>query len=138
MRLLLCAILVFLSVQCFSQNYTKPVNTPAGPKWLANSAGTELKKASICYFTSLGCETLGIILVSEGAIQAANAQTNNTNNTTSTAGAGPTLLGSGLLITGAVFNILAWVHINHAGRLMESQKISFGNTKNGIGLTYNF
>lgn len=138
---LLTLLTLLLFTPCFSQmSPMAPHAAPAGHKWLASTPGAELAKAGRCHFIGLGCEALGVIFISAGVAQQYNAPQNvtGTSNTTSTAGAGDQLIGSLLFITGGVFNIMAWVHINHAGRLMDVNKVSFGGTKNGIGLTYNF
>lgn len=140
--LLLTALSLLLFTPCFSQIMKAPPQhgAEAGPKWLSSTPGLELKKAGRSHFIALGCETFGVLLISAGAAQQYSAPQNVTgsSNTTSTAGAGDEAIGSLLLITGGVFNILAWVHINHAGKLMEGNKVTFGSTKNGIGLTYKF
>lgn len=139
MKKILFCLLAFISICSVSEIKAQPqYTTPpsSGPKWLNNTPGTELKKAGTCHFIAVGCEAAGVLLISYGLAQAQS--TYNATNRTSSAGRGPTTLGSALLITGGIFHLLSWVHISHAGNLMEMKKIVLGGTSNGIGLTYNF
>ena len=100
---------------------------------LANTPGTELKKAGTCFFIGTGLEVGGAIFLSIGSVQAAASYSNN-----SSAGTGTVTLGVLMMGTGAVYGVLAWVHIIRAGKLMDAYKVSFGPTEHGIGLAYKF
>jgi hypothetical protein len=126
MKKLLIVLFSILALNGFSQ--LKPLAPVNGPRWLSSTPGTELRKASNYFFTGIILEGAGIVLITVGAVQA---------YVSGTSGNGASAIGTLMLLAGPVFNILAWVHINHAGRLMDGIKVSFGGTKNGLGLTYN-
>jgi|GEM_PF-5870229 hypothetical protein len=137
MRTLCFVFFTLITLNCFSQAREEPVKSKA-PKttWLSNTPGTELRKASTDYFICLGGLVSGGILFGIGSTeQAAVNPTGNSNNTT---GLGAIEIGTIALGTGLTYGVLAWVHIMRAGRLMDAYKVSFGPTRNGIGLAYNF
>ncbi|HTA82499.1 MAG TPA: hypothetical protein VK783_06195 [Bacteroidia bacterium] len=138
MKNILVIALTLIVVNCFSQAREQSVVSKApASNWLSNSPGGELRKAGTYYFIGLGLMVGGSILVSVGSTE--QQAVNPTGNGKNTSGEGSIAVGSIAIITGGVYGVLAWVHIIRAGRLMDAyKKVSFGPTRNGIGLAYNF
>ncbi len=140
MKKLLSFIFALISINALSQ-YVEPQHAQSFRTvrgWQGHTPGTELRKAGNSFFTGLGLETGGIIFVSVGSsLISYNPNTGGATN--ASAGGVDITIGSLMIVAGFTYNILAWVHVNRAGRLMDmNNKVSFGGTKNGVGLTYNF
>jgi len=131
MKKIVFGLLILISANCFSQAREQQTSMAPKSSWLANTPGTELRKAGTCFFIGTGLEVGGVIFLSVGTVQAAASYSNNNSS-----GSGSVTLGVLMMGTGAVYGILAWVHITRAGRLMDAYKVSFGPTQHGIGLTY--
>jgi hypothetical protein len=128
MKLFCVVLLTCISLVSTAQATDHYVAPPmaSGHGWIFHTPGEELKKAANSFFTGVLLEGGGVILISSGA----SSQTNPNRGLIS--------LGGLMLIAGPVFNILAWVHIKHAGTLMDmsAKKLSVGGTKHGLGLIY--
>jgi len=140
MKKILPIIFTLIALNSFSQ-YVEPQHTQnnnAIRGWQGHTPGTELRKAGNSFFTGLALETGGIIFVSVGSsLMSYNANTGGATNTS--AGQADVTIGGLMIVAGFTYNILAWLHVNRAGRLMDmNNKASFNGTKNGVGLTYNF
>jgi len=137
MKRLFFILLSLITLNCFSQaREDKPVSRAPKTTWVSNTPGTELKKAGTDYFICLGGMVGGGILFDVGVNEALAHV--GYGSSYSGQGSGAILLGTMAFSTGLVYGVLAWVHITRAGRLMDGYKVSFGPTRNGIGLAYNF
>ncbi|HSY76615.1 MAG TPA: hypothetical protein VK890_07150 [Bacteroidia bacterium] len=136
MKKILVLLFGMIATNCFSQyDYQPQEHRPS--TWWKHTPGMELRKAGNTFFTGLAFETAGIVFVELGSAINNNYTVMNSSSTGTSTGNTDITIGGFMIIAGGVCNILAWVHVNRAGRLMDlNNKVSFSGTKNGLGLVY--
>jgi hypothetical protein len=128
----LVLFIIFLSHFTLHAQYVQSGNTITTAD-LNRRAQQLTQQCVYLHIASVGCDALGVILISAGVAPTTANQFAPPNQGLLTAG-------SLFLLAGPVLGIIEWIKVAHAHSILSlgNPKLSFNSGHSGIGLAYNF
>lgn len=120
MKKIILLILIFCSINVFGQDNSTiakrdSLTQLSTESWRKHTPGQELVIASTKYYTGITLQLLGGVFIALGNISSDNYDTNFDGNDFFK------VVGGGLTITGAVYQVSSYIHIKRAGILMDAK-----------------